>query len=89
MMRRSSAWRRDHFAALPGFEVDPLYDDFSTPCFDGEHTVIMGGRIFIVKSAGLSLLGSGVRAMRCPSVGISVRFALRTEKRLKAKGRSW
>jgi 5-histidylcysteine sulfoxide synthase/putative 4-mercaptohistidine N1-methyltranferase len=36
-------WCEDHFAALPGFEVDPLYDDFSAPCFDGEHHIIMGG----------------------------------------------
>lgn len=36
-------WCEDDFAALPGFRVDPLYDDFSTPCFDGQHTVIHGG----------------------------------------------
>eukprot|EP00959_Pyramimonas_sp_CCMP1952_P090705 1898938-Pyramimonas_sp.AAC.1 len=33
----------DFFAALPGFKVHPFYDDFSTPCFDGQHNVIMGG----------------------------------------------
>ena len=36
-------WCEDHFAALPGFAIDPLYEDFSTPCFDGEHNLIMGG----------------------------------------------
>jgi putative 4-mercaptohistidine N1-methyltranferase len=36
-------WCEDHFAALPGFAVDPLYEDFSTPCFDGRHNLIMGG----------------------------------------------
>ncbi|KAJ8599207.1 hypothetical protein CTAYLR_006374 [Chrysophaeum taylorii] len=36
-------WCEDDFAALPGFAPDPLYDDFSTPCFDGQHTVIHGG----------------------------------------------
>jgi 5-histidylcysteine sulfoxide synthase/putative 4-mercaptohistidine N1-methyltranferase len=36
-------WAEDHFAALPGFRVHPLYDDFSTPCFDGEHNLILGG----------------------------------------------
>lgn len=36
-------WCEDHFAALPGFTVDPLYEDFSIPCFDGKHNVIMGG----------------------------------------------
>lgn len=28
---------------LDGFEVSPLYVDFSTPCFDGLHNIIMGG----------------------------------------------
>jgi 5-histidylcysteine sulfoxide synthase/putative 4-mercaptohistidine N1-methyltranferase len=36
-------WCEDHFAALPGFSPEPLYDDFSTPCFDGKHNLIMGG----------------------------------------------
>ena len=36
-------WCEDHFAALPGYKVHPLYDDFSTPCFDGQHNLIMGG----------------------------------------------
>ncbi len=36
-------WCEDHFSALPGFRVHPLYDDFSTPCFDGEHNLIVGG----------------------------------------------
>lgn len=33
----------DHFHPLPGFKIHPLYDDFSTPCFDGEHFLILGG----------------------------------------------
>ncbi|KAG6976558.1 hypothetical protein JG688_00001226 [Phytophthora aleatoria] len=36
-------WCEDMFSALPGFHVHPYYDDFSEPCFDGEHNVIMGG----------------------------------------------
>jgi 5-histidylcysteine sulfoxide synthase/putative 4-mercaptohistidine N1-methyltranferase len=36
-------WCEDHFAALPGFEVHPFYDDFSSPCFDGKHQLITGG----------------------------------------------
>jgi len=36
-------WTSDYFAALPGFEVHPYYEDFSTPCFDGLHHVIQGG----------------------------------------------
>ena len=34
-------WVEDHFNGLPGFEVTYLYNDFSTPCFDGRHTMIM------------------------------------------------
>jgi putative 4-mercaptohistidine N1-methyltranferase len=36
-------WCEDHFSALPGFKVHPFYDDFSLPCFDALHHVIMGG----------------------------------------------
>ncbi|MBC7532833.1 MAG: 5-histidylcysteine sulfoxide synthase [Oligoflexus sp.] len=36
-------WLEDHFQFLPGFQVHHLYDDFSTPCFDGLHQMIMGG----------------------------------------------
>ena len=37
-------WCEDHFASLPGsYGVHPYYDDFSTPCYDGQHNIIMGG----------------------------------------------
>lgn len=36
-------WLLDQFNPLPGFEVNSLYDDFSTPCFDGKHQMIRGG----------------------------------------------
>eukprot|EP00743_Colponemidia_sp_Colp-15_P006067 GILK01006521.1.p1 GENE.GILK01006521.1~~GILK01006521.1.p1 ORF type:complete len:875 (-),score=98.97 GILK01006521.1:247-2820(-) len=36
-------WCEDHFCALPGFKIHPYYDDFSTPCFDGHHQMMMGG----------------------------------------------
>lgn len=36
-------WCEDHFNGLPGFKTTYLYDDFSTPCFDGRHNIIMGG----------------------------------------------
>jgi 5-histidylcysteine sulfoxide synthase len=36
-------WCEDHFCALPGFKVHKYYEDFSTPCFDGLHHVIIGG----------------------------------------------
>ncbi len=40
-----NVWERceDDFNPLPGFAVHPLYKDFSTPCFDGAHHMIMGG----------------------------------------------
>ncbi|MFA6210432.1 MAG: 5-histidylcysteine sulfoxide synthase [Candidatus Obscuribacterales bacterium] len=36
-------WLGDHFNPLPGFKINRMYDDFSTPCFDGEHQMIAGG----------------------------------------------
>lgn len=36
-------WTEDHFNGLDGFETHRLYDDFSTPTFDGAHNLILGG----------------------------------------------
>jgi len=36
-------WCEDDFHPLPGSQVHPAYDDFSSPCYDGEHTMILGG----------------------------------------------
>jgi 5-histidylcysteine sulfoxide synthase/putative 4-mercaptohistidine N1-methyltranferase len=36
-------WLEDDFHPLAGFKVHPYYDDFSTPCFDGRHTMMVGG----------------------------------------------
>jgi len=36
-------WTEDHFNPLKGFEVHHIYDDFSSPCFDGKHSSIVGG----------------------------------------------
>ena len=37
-------WCEDNFNALPGGgKTHFIYDDFSTPCFDGRHNIIMGG----------------------------------------------
>jgi len=35
-------WMEDHMSALSGFKVDPLYDDFTMPCFDGEVSKLGG-----------------------------------------------
>jgi 5-histidylcysteine sulfoxide synthase/putative 4-mercaptohistidine N1-methyltranferase len=36
-------WTRTPIMPLTGFEVHPLYDDFSVPTFDGRHNLIKGG----------------------------------------------
>lgn len=36
-------WCEDHQHMLPGSEVHPFYDDFTTPCCMGEHQMIHGG----------------------------------------------
>jgi putative 4-mercaptohistidine N1-methyltranferase len=36
-------WCEDHFHPLEGAKPHPYYDDFSTPCYDGEHQMILGG----------------------------------------------
>ncbi|CAH1775547.1 unnamed protein product [Owenia fusiformis] len=36
-------WMEDHFNGLPGYQSSFLYDDFSSPCFDGRHNMILGG----------------------------------------------
>ena len=36
-------WQEDPFNPLPGARVHPYYDDFSTPCYDGQHQMILGG----------------------------------------------
>ncbi|MBX9725523.1 MAG: SUMF1/EgtB/PvdO family nonheme iron enzyme, partial [Candidatus Obscuribacterales bacterium] len=36
-------WCEDPSHPLEGFLTHPLYADFSTPCFDGEHQMILGG----------------------------------------------
>jgi 5-histidylcysteine sulfoxide synthase/putative 4-mercaptohistidine N1-methyltranferase len=36
-------WTEDHFNPLKAFEAHHIYEDFSTPCFDGKHSMIVGG----------------------------------------------
>ncbi|OIN12736.1 5-histidylcysteine sulfoxide synthase [Oceanisphaera psychrotolerans] len=36
-------WTETPIDGFPGFEVHPLYDDFSTPTFDGRHNLLKGG----------------------------------------------
>ncbi len=36
-------WTETPIYPYPGFQVHPLYDDFSTPTFDGQHHLMKGG----------------------------------------------
>jgi 5-histidylcysteine sulfoxide synthase/putative 4-mercaptohistidine N1-methyltranferase len=36
-------WCEDHFHPLQGGTPHPYYDDFSVPCYDGQHQMILGG----------------------------------------------
>ncbi|CAF0838292.1 unnamed protein product [Adineta steineri] len=36
-------WSEDPFYPLKGSKSHPYYDDFSVPCYDGEHYMILGG----------------------------------------------
>ena len=47
-------WTESGIDGFNGFSVHPLYDDFSTPTFDGKHNLIKGG----------SWISSGNEAMR-------------------------
>jgi len=48
-------WAEDDFNPLEGFEVHPYYDDFSSPCFGGEHTMLLGGSFMSCGDAGANL----------------------------------
>lgn len=39
-------WTETPTDGYPGFQVHPIYDDFSTPTFDGKHNLIKGGCYF-------------------------------------------
>ena len=47
-------WTESPIDGFKGFQVHPLYDDFSTPTFDGKHNLIKGG----------SWISSGNEAMK-------------------------
>jgi len=43
VMGNAWEWTEDHFNPLERFRIHPVYSDFSTPCFDGKHSMIVGG----------------------------------------------
>src|SRR5690606_40308719 len=54
-------WTETPIYPFHGFQVHPLYDDFSTPTFDGRHNIIKGGSWI---SAGNEALHSARYAFR-------------------------
>ena len=54
-------WTESAIDGFPGFKVHPLYDDFSTPTFDGKHNLIKGGSWI---SSGNETLASSRYAFR-------------------------
>ena len=54
-------WTESAIDGFSGFNVHPLYDDFSTPTFDGKHNLIKGGSWI---STGNELLNSSRYAFR-------------------------
>ena len=54
-------WTRTPIMPFKGFEIHPLYDDFSVPTFDGRHNLIKGGSWI---STGNEALGSARYAFR-------------------------
>ncbi len=54
-------WTETAIDGLPGFEVHPWYDDFSTPTFDGKHNLIKGGSWI---STGNEIIASSRYAFR-------------------------
>jgi putative 4-mercaptohistidine N1-methyltranferase len=54
-------WTESAIDGFSGFKVHPLYDDFSTPTFDGKHNLIKGGSWI---STGNELLNSSRYAFR-------------------------
>jgi len=46
-------WTQTPIDGLPGFEVHEVYDDFSTPTFDGQHNLIKGGSYFSTGNSAL------------------------------------
>lgn len=43
VMGNAWEWTEDWFHSFPGFKPHPVYEDFSVPCFDDRHNMIMGG----------------------------------------------
>jgi 5-histidylcysteine sulfoxide synthase len=59
-------WTEDHFNPLKGFEVHHVYDDFSTTCFDGKHSMIVGGKRVYRLIVSFSRSVSALKIVCCP-----------------------
>ncbi|XP_074653957.1 uncharacterized protein LOC141908054 [Tubulanus polymorphus] len=54
-------WHEDSFNGYPGFKTQYLYDDYSSPCFDGKHNVIRGGSWISLVDQGGQYCRNGFR----------------------------
>eukprot|EP00929_Paragymnodinium_shiwhaense_P107891 TRINITY_DN74234_c0_g1_i1.p1 TRINITY_DN74234_c0_g1~~TRINITY_DN74234_c0_g1_i1.p1 ORF type:complete len:941 (+),score=278.77 TRINITY_DN74234_c0_g1_i1:104-2824(+) len=55
VMGNAWEWCEDHFNPLDGFKTHHVYEDFSTPCYDGKHHMIMGGSFASTGDNGASI----------------------------------
>lgn len=39
-------WGEDHWNGFPGAHTDYLYEDFSTPFYDGKHNMMMVAHVY-------------------------------------------
>jgi len=55
VMGNAWCWTTEWFHGYPGFAPHPVYDDFSVPCFDERHNMIMGGSFISTGANGSSV----------------------------------
>lgn len=54
-------WTEDHFNGFKGYESHFLYDDYSSPCFDGRHNIMLNGSWISTGSYGSRFVRVGFR----------------------------
>ena len=52
-----------------GFDVHPIYDDFTSPTFDERHNIIKGGEAFLCPMKHLKKVGSTDITLKNPGNG--------------------
>ena len=64
-------WIEDHFNGLGDFKAHLLYDDFSTPCFDGRHNMIMVCDTFTPRDARVGKIVQNCRRNPLKLMGVA------------------